>query len=180
MFRSVIIAAFVVSSLAACGSTTTPSTVSDGKVRTDLSLVQTKSPVQLLRNDVAGKVPKIAIEGVAELEDTSVACGGADDTAGVARSWLSTATFLVTNSRAATIDNVIAKIAADFENRDWVKEAEGNATVLTSGLSPATITLEAIHKDDAEQPAIRISTSGPCVETDGADSDEVTTLEGDA
>lgn len=166
--------------LVGCASSAESSADLGTGVSTELSLVETKSPVQLLRNDVASRVPAIAIEGVAELADVSVACGGPEDAAGIARSWRSTATFLVSNSRVATIDGVIASIAEEYTKRDWSTEVDGSATVLSSDVSPATISIEAVHRGEGKQPAIRIATSGPCVATDGENSDEVKELEGRA
>lgn len=166
--------------LVGCASSAESSVELGAGVSSELSLVETKSPVQLLRNDVASRVPKIAIKGVAELADSSIACGGPEDVEGLARSWRSTATFLVSNSRVATIDGVIASIAAEFTERDWSAEVNGGATVLSSDTSPATISIEAVHRGEGKQPAIRIATSGPCVETDGENSDEVKELEGRA
>jgi hypothetical protein len=52
-------------------------------------------------------------------------------------------------------------------------------TVLSRPIAVAVIEIEALQKTDEHRASIRITTSGPCVATAGADSDEVRQLEGE-
>jgi len=184
MVRSmaVVAAALVVLTLAGCAGTS----AAPGSGEATITLAQSKSPVQLLRNEAASRLPSIIAKDVAETGDTSVACLPADeDPDGVSRAWHSSLTLLVTNSRAASIHDATDDLVASFVEQGWVAaEGEGDAaasvapTMLTSGTSPVTIELQELPKSETQKAAIRITTVGPCVTTDGAGSDEVLALEG--
>ena len=86
----------------------------------------------------------------------------------------------VTNSRAASVPIVIRDLTASFLEQDWVvsEEVEGAVTLTNAG-SAVTIELASIARGEGESASISITTTGPCVLTDGAGSDEVEELEGD-
>lgn len=183
MARSMAVAAaaLVVLTLAGCaGQSASPGAGSSG-----ITLAQSKSPVQLLRNEAASRLPSIIAKDVAETGDTSIACLSAEeDPEGISRAWHSSLTLLVTNSRAASIHVVTEDLVASFVEQGWVAaagEADAAAsvalTVLTNGTSPVTIELQELPKAEGQKAAIRITTVGPCVDTDGTGSDEVTALE---
>ena len=173
--------------LAGCASADTADT------RT-ATLATTKSPVQLLRNEAAGRIPPAVIETVTETEDTSIACLDEDqDPDGLSRSWHSGAQVLVEDASAWRVDAVVDGVADSFVEQGWVaRPLGGSATtrviLLSSETSPAEIELTATRPDPDASPAstvaavdavsIGLSVHGPCVDTDGPDSDAVKKLEG--
>jgi hypothetical protein len=171
--------------LTACGSI-------DTDTATSATLATTKSPVQLLRNEAAGRIPPAVIESVTETEDTSIACLDEDeDPRGLSRSWHSSARVLVEDASAWRVDAVVDGVADSFVEQGWVaRPLGGSATtrviLLSSKTSPAEIELSATRPDpeavDAaaapvDEVTIELSVHGPCVTTDGADSDAVKELE---
>jgi len=147
------------------------------------TLAETKSAAQLLRNEAASRLPDIIVKEVNETTDLSESCKPvADDPEGRERSWLSTTSILLTNSQSARIDKVSQELAQSFVDQGWVEgsEASANQTLiaLTNTASLARIEFSVEPKAKGQQPAIRISTTGPCVTTAGIDSDEVKKLEG--
>lgn len=144
-----------------------------------LTLVQTKSPVQLLRNEAWYRLPEVMVKEDSETTDVSEAC----DDEGAMRLWRSSTIALLTNSQAARVVTAGDNLAASFVEQGWTAERseEGVAvlTVLTRPVSIAVIEIEAVEKTQEHRASIRITASGPCVRTSGADSDEVRDLEGD-
>ena len=144
-----------------------------------LTLVETKSPVQLLRNEAWYRLPDVMIKEDSETSDSSQAC----DDEGALRSWQSSTVALVTNSQAPRVVIAGDDLAASFVAQGWAAERseDGAAvlTVLTRATSVAVIEIEAVEKTDGHRASIRITASGPCVMTAGADSDEVRNLERD-
>jgi|GEM_PF-1740759 hypothetical protein len=160
----------------------------------DLSLAASKSPVQLLRNDAASRIPTATIDSVEDSEDTSVACLSEDvDPAGLVRSWQSSARVTIEDASTWRIDSIVADLATSFSEQGWtVRSLGGSANVksqlISSEKSMAEITVSALIPDsdqtsisteeNVERPTVQISVHGPCVLTDGADSDEVKKVEG--
>ena len=154
-----------------------------GAVANEPTLAETKSVAQLLRNEAAGRLPEIVFKEINGQDDVSEACESeADDPDGLSRSWLSTMTILLTNSQSARIATVSQELAESFVADGWVEEKtdSDNKTLiaLTSETSIATIAFSVEPKVDGQEPAISITTTGPCVTTAGGDSDEVKALEG--
>ena len=146
-----------------------------------LTLARTKSPVQLLRNDAWYRLPEVMVKEDSETTDASQACD--DDPDGRMRAWHSSTIALVTNSQAPRVVLAGDTLAASFVEQGWeaARTEEDNAvlTVLTRASSVAVIEIEAVEKTEQHRASIRITASGPCVSTAGADSDEVRDLERD-
>lgn len=144
-----------------------------------LSLVETKSPVQLLRNDAWYRLPEVMVKADSETSDVSVGCD--QDATGVLRSWRSSTIALLNNSQAPRVVTAGDDLAATFVEQGWSAERVESGptvlTVLTRATSVAVIEIEAVQKTEGHGASIRITTSGPCVITAGADSDEVRDLE---
>jgi hypothetical protein len=144
-----------------------------------LTLVETKSPVQLLRNEAWYRLPEVMVKEDSETTDSSEAC----DDGGAMRLWRSSTIALLTNSQAPRVVSAGDNLAASFVEQGWQAERseEGAAvlTVLTRSSSVAVIEIEAVEKTESHRASIRITASGPCVATAGADSDEVRDLEGE-
>lgn len=169
-------AALLLLVLAGCATPAAQSTPLDDLG--ELTLVESKAPTQLLRNEAAARVPLVVVQDVAETTDASISCLGVDvDPDGLARQWQSTAIFVVTNSQAARVVTVTDGLAASFTEQGWVPTSADGATVLSSTTSPVVIRVAAIEKADGNHAEIRITTTGPCVRTDGPESDEVVGLE---
>ena len=172
-----VAAAVVVLALGACAGDTTQST-GDSAV----TLAQSKSYAQLLRNEASSRLPEIVLKQVAESSDVSVACDETDP-AGLSRSWSSSMSILVTNSTAARIQKVADDLAASFVEQGWkAKQADDSTetlgvTTLRSATSLADIAITATSKDGDQLPSIQITATGVCALTDGPESDEVTMLE---
>ncbi len=159
----------------------------------DVSLAETKSPAQLLRNEAANRLPAEVIDQIIESEDVSVAClSEKDDPDGLIRSWHSTADVLISDDGAADAQTLVNDLSASFEEQGWTaRSLGGNASVtsklLESETSLADIQIAGYNINDTlpstgleqkvEQTTVQIQVHGPCVRTAGADSDEVTSLE---
>jgi len=143
-----------------------------------LNLAETKSPVQLLRNEAWFRLPDVMVKGDSETTDTSLAC----DESGRERSWLSGTTALINNSFAPRTAGVAQELVDSFSAQGWtatVDSAEGSTEyTLDKAGSIAVISVVATEKSKEHRASIAISITGPCVATDGADSDEVRQLEG--
>jgi len=149
-----------------------------------LTLAQTKSPVQLLRNEAANRIDEFIVETVNETEDISTPCKTEEvDPLGLVRSWTSSVevSFKAGSAWRATI--VGEELVASFEKQGWIASRGAPSAVTYTGLkrdtSAATIGLTVTTEDTAAgTPAkLQITTKGPCVTTGGAESDEVTRLE---
>ena len=149
-----------------------------------LTLAQTKSPVQLLRNEAANRIDEFIVETINETEDVSTACKTAEaDPLGLERSWTSSVEVSLKSGSAWRVAIVADELVASFEAQGWVASRGAPSAVTYTGLksenSAATIGLTVTNEDTAAgTPAkLQITTKGPCVATDGEKSDEVTKLE---
>ena len=158
----------------------------------DMSLADTKSPAQLLRNEAAGRLPAEAIGEITESSDVSVSCLSAEaDPTGTVRSWHSTVSIVVTDETIAAAE-VANQLVATFTDQGWsARDLGGNvsmvkkllenpdslAEIQVSGLEPDEGRGSTSTEEFVEVPTVVISVHGPCVRTDGADSDEVKALE---
>jgi len=149
-----------------------------------ITLAQTKSPVQLLRNEAASRIGNIVVGSVDTTGDASRACKTEEtDPLGRSRQWMSSVSVSLSAGNAWRIDEVTQQLADSFTEQGWTAErgmqADVSFTGLKSDTSSATIGLTSTAGDDAAGvPAtLVITTEGPCVMTGGAESDEVKKLE---
>jgi hypothetical protein len=142
-------------------------------------LVETKSVVQLLRNEAWYRLPEVMVKGEAETEDVSTGCIG--DQEGRLRAWKSSTTALINNSFAPRAVGVADTLATTFTNQGWAAErtdTDGTVTTVLQRLNAvAVITIEAVRKSPDHRASVRITVTGPCVLTEGPDSTEVRMLE---
>ena len=170
------IAILTASLVAACG----PATV-DVSEYGDYTLGETKSIVQLMRNDVAGSIPPSVVVSNGESTDLSVACfPTSNDPDGLVRAWQSTVDIDILETAAGGVWGVFDRVVTSYQNKGWKVENvdlpdASQAVKLTSGSIIAEIQLS-IPED--ESPVIELVATGPCAATAGADSDEVKLLEG--
>jgi hypothetical protein len=149
-----------------------------------LTLAQTKSPVQLLRNEAANRIGNIVVGTVDSTSDVSKACKTAEaDPKGLSRSWTSSISVSLATGTAWRLEEVAQSLITSFTDQGWTAErgiqSDVSYTGLKSDTSSATIGVTSKIGDDAAGvPAeLLITTNGPCVATDGAESDEVKKLE---
>ena len=149
-----------------------------------LTLAQTKSPVQLLRNEAANRIDEFIVETINETEDLSAPCKTAEaDPLGLERSWTSSVEVSLKAGSAWRAAIVADELVASFEEQGWIASRGAPSAVTYTGLksenSAATIGLTVTTEDlAAGTPAkLQITTKGPCVTTGGAESDEVKRLE---
>ena len=101
----------------------------------DVSLAETKSPAQLLRNEAANRLPAAVIDQIIESEDTSVAClSEKDDPKGLIRSWHSTADVLIVDDGVTSAQDLVNDLAASFEAQGWSSRSLGGNASSTSKL----------------------------------------------
>jgi hypothetical protein len=153
----------------------------DASPEQEVTIAQSKSYAQLLRNEASSRLPPM--QEVSETTDTSVACDDASvDAGGLRRAWESSTRILVSNSTATRIQSVTDELVASFVAQDWTaEEGEGSTDVLSSvrlssASSLAGITIETAHKAEGQEPSIHIVSTGACALTGGPDSDEVVKL----
>ena len=145
----------------------------------DQRLVDTKSPVQLLRNEAAGRLDEALVSEVRETGDSSSACYNEEENpGGLVRQWKSSADLVLVDG--ADRVGAAQALAQSFVEAGWVaKEVSSDTsfalTILTNESSVASI--EISSADESASAMIRITATGPCVVTDGPESDEVTKLE---
>lgn len=149
------------------------------------TLVNTKSPTQLLRNEAAQRLMGGTDEVVAEQKDYSASCKSeAEDPTGLYRSWRSTLLAWVPPESSIGVDQFVGALATSFSEDGWVlheehgDDATSKVTTMTSTASIVTLKFTSIE-DDGDGASVYIEASGPCVLTAGPESDEVKDLEGE-
>ena len=165
--------------LSACSSTPTTSAA------TALTLAQVKSPVQLLRNEVAGRIPADIIDSTVQPTDESSPCKpSAEDPDEFYRTWTSGVLVLVTFDAAPTtpdIDKVRDDLIQSLVDQGWEKgdSASEKVTHLQKATTFATIDIydQAPDKIQKLGGGVQVNVNGACVKTAGPDSTEVRTLE---
>jgi hypothetical protein len=159
----------------------------------DVSLAETKSPAQLLRNEAANRLPARVIDQIIESQDVSVTClSENDDPQGLIRSWHSTADVLIVDDGLTDVQALVNDLTASFEEQGWTARSLGGNSNVTSKLlesetSLADIQIAGYRPNDTlpstgleqkvEQTTVQIQVHGPCVRSAGTDSDEVTALQ---
>lgn len=177
-----------VGALTACGETAPPVDVPPGDYP-DLSLAESKSPVQLLRNEAVSRIPEAVVLNAPSNIDGSQAClSAAEDPDGVIRRWTSVVDVNLVLSEAPNTQAIVDDVLGSFTDEGWMSQAVTgskatsqahlltNETAGTTALSLAQLRIEAIVAIDGASSFIRIQAIGPCVVTAGAGSTEVTEL----
>ncbi|MDM4761423.1 hypothetical protein QT381_00175 [Galbitalea sp. SE-J8] len=145
-----------------------------------LSLADTKGPAQLLRNSVAGKIPTDMVASQGATEDASQSCG--DN--GVKRSWRSSVLLNMTPDHGSQVFEVLENLGRNLADEGWTGEESSPSSkihelLLKSTKSQSVVRLTATLPADSagNGAAVQVAVNGPCVETDGPDSDEVKHLD---
>ena len=144
------------------------------------TLAETKSPVQLLRNDAASRVDETMIADARGEIDGSAAClDEFDNPDGIVRQWISGIELVLTEDAdlTAVSDALVETFVVDgWEQQDLSSGKSFALTILSTENSLAQVQIEASAESDGG--LIRVTSTGPCVTTLGPDSDEVRDLEG--
>jgi hypothetical protein len=159
----------------------------------NISLAETKSPAQLLRNEAASRLPSEVVASVVQAEDASVAClSEKDDPDGLIRSWHSSLDVILVDDGKVKVSDVAKTLIASFTDQGWAaRDLGGNASVVSkllesttsladieiSGLTPNPNQPSTSLEGVVTEPTVEIQVHGPCVRTGGPNSDEVKALE---
>lgn len=144
------------------------------------SLGASKAPAQLLRNEVAGRIPTGAVSELADSVDTSEECGGD----GAMRFWRSSQLVFINSDNAARVGELFDSLLVSLEKQGWTGSVSAptpsvHAVFLSSETIDSKIEIRATEADEwGKGGTFELAVTGPCVETSGADSDEVKELEG--
>lgn len=143
------------------------------------TLAETKSPVQLLRNETASRVPAAMVAEVTTTVDASSSCRTAEaDPEGLQRAWKSSARLTLVPE--ADLDLVLSKLYISLREDGWAQGIYGSASIVefTRDDSLANIHVSVKKASDSDPAELQLQVAGPCVMTAGEASDEVRSLEG--
>ena len=148
----------------------------------DLSLAESKSNVQLLRNSAESRIAAEVVESSTDTDASTACLSASEDPDGKIRRWLSSTEVNLVRWHAWRVADVADILIDTFSDQSWdTIDIEGEHTdaakLLTSGKGLAEIQVEALGTEDDSAATVYITVTGPCVKTDGADSDEVADLE---
>jgi hypothetical protein len=149
---------------------------------TTLTITETKSSVQLMRNAVSGKIDPSYIAEVREVTDKSETCQ--NDPESKMRLWRSGSVIELNRDDSDNADDIRQAITADYTDQGWRKEVETSDTqtvvTLINPRSLATIEVTVKEPDPfLENGAIFvIDIAGPCVLTEGPGSAELRRIGG--
>ena len=142
------------------------------------TLGQTKSPVQLIRNEVANRVPTDLVADILNTQDDSTNCRTPEtDPEGLLRSWRSIIRFQLVYGENVDVMTVVDDLAESFVDQGWDRGIYGTASIieLTRSGSETNIHISTKKANDETQVGaeIQLAVAGPCVMTAGKDSSEV-------
>lgn len=134
-----------------------------------LTLVETKAPVQLMRNAAAARVPADAIGFVSNSGDASVECGDGDPY----RLWSSSVNLTLTTDEAPRAREHYDELVANYVADGWTVDDEqsGSTHLIREEGEPELVIIV------QDYTAISVTVNGECVLTDGEGSAEVKALE---
>ena len=177
-----------IGSLTACGEAAPSADIPAGDYP-DLTLAESKSPAQLLRNTAVSRIPAEVILNAGTDTDGSEAClTEAEDPKGYIRRWKSSVDVNLRLPEAPNTQAIVDGVLASFTDEGWMSQAitgskaDNQAHLLTNetagsaSVSGAQLRIEAIVASDGASSFVRVEAIGPCVVTDGANSAEVTEL----
>lgn len=145
----------------------------------ELRLVDTKSPVQLLRNDATNRVAEEDIASIRKEVDHSEPCDTeAENPGGLVRQWRSSVELVLADGTDRVA--IMEALLASFTDQNWTAEELDKTedlwdVALSSDSSVASIEISSSELSIVS--IIRVIATGPCVDTDGPDSEEVKSLE---
>jgi len=146
-----------------------------------LTLADIKSPVQLLRNEVANRIPGNLVTDVVQPNDRSEPCESVEtDPEGLSRTWKSGVLIVINTHTKLDVSEIVDTLVTSFEEQGW-QTGEGvspKILQLTSENSFVTIDISTVKPDKVNDigAQIQITTGGPCVVTEGRASKSVSGL----
>lgn len=174
--------------LTGCGGAAGPSDVPEGDYP-DLTLAESKSPAQLLRNTAVSRIAEDAVLNVGTEIDGSVAClSHEEDPKGYIRKWVSSVDVNIRQPETPNTQAIVDAVLVTFTDQGWMSQQIAgssedrhaflltNGTAAAAGVADARLRVEAVVSNDGLTSFIHVETTGPCVVTGGADSSEVTQL----
>ena len=146
-----------------------------------LTLAQIKSPVQLLRNEVANRIPGNLVEDVVQPNDRSEPCESVEtDPDGLNRTWKSGVLIVINTHAKLDVDEIVDDLVMSFEDQGWTtgEGATPKILQLTSENSFVTIDIATVKPDKVNDigAQVQITTGGPCVVTEGRAAKSVSEL----
>lgn len=153
----------------------------DETAEATLSLADTKSAAQLIRNTISGQISPEITAAVTDVTDASETCNS--DSKSLMRLWRSTARTELTPDAANKVTTIQQTIAGSFVSKGWTSESEklsdsSTIVTLTNPSSLAVIAITATDDDDGvgTGATLLVNIAGPCVKTDGLGSAELQQL----
>lgn len=145
-------------------------------------LAKTKSQTQLVRNEAAHRLIGGPNEIVAEQHDSSTACKDkSDDPKGLYRAWDSNLLAVVLAESSVGVDQLAGALATSFSEDGWTfteDNSKPDVKITTMTRTDSIVTLSLTSTEDSGNGAsVYIEAVGPCVLTQGPNSDEVKNLE---
>lgn len=142
----------------------------ESKIVEGVSLAETKSPAQLLRNTVADNIPHDMVSEIGETIDKSRGCGYNDSV----RQWLSSVTMSVKQDALIASDTLVKELT----KQGWTAKSVDSSSSLGEWNLKGEMVSSAVKITTVSTSEIEIAVAGPCVKTAGPESDEVKALEG--
>ena len=146
------------------------------------SLTETKGPTQLMRNEASSRIPTGSIDAISGEEDRSVGCKAEDeDPKGLNRSWQSSLLVTIDKDAAWRVAQIGKDLSDSFIADGWYVSGTKDGKETTTLTKPGAVSTLAFTTTEADADGagatLLIDATGPCVLTEGPDSDEVTGLE---
>jgi hypothetical protein len=140
------------------------------------TLGDTKSPAQLLRNTVAGRIAADAVDRIEPAQDRSLPCASTDsDPDGLLRSWHSSVGITLVDSVGTA--EVVSGLVDSFVAEGWELGTYGGRETITLSREGSGPTIYITLPEGEAGNELGLEVEGPCVTTDGTDSLEVRELE---
>jgi hypothetical protein len=170
------VAATVISGISGCAS-------SGSSTSGAIGLSDVKSPLQLLRNEAASRVPKDVISSAGTTTDIAVPCESAEtDPDQKMLSWESSVLLNIQYASSTDVATLRDDLISSFREQGWTQgiSTTPGAVRIQKKSSIATIDVAVVPRNEVTKIGgqLDIIVTGPCVRTAGKDSDEVKRLEG--
>jgi hypothetical protein len=146
------------------------------------TLTETKGPTQLLRNEASSRIPSGSIDAISGEEDVSVSCKTKEeDPKGLYRSWQSSVLATIDADAAWRVAQIGTELSDSFIDDGWFVSGTKDGKDTTTLTKPGAVSTLAFTTTEADAAGVGatvlIDATGPCVLTEGPESNEVTRLE---
>ena len=149
---------------------------------TELSLIETKSHSQLLRNDAIQRLPEEAIGTIDKQIDESQSCKPwIEDPTGLYRAWRSTFVVELTSGYESRAESLSEDLVDSFRAEGWddsTEQQDSGSYLLTRTGAVRSLAFAVGHGEGKADPVtLSFEALGACVLTDGPGSEEVTRID---